>query len=821
VTSIEVQPAALLTDRALCAHCSLPVPRALLDPTAEHQFCCHGCRTVFEAIHACGLDRYYGLRQGLDAAPAPATPTGRRYEELDDPTFRDLYCRRRGEGGIVDVELYLEGVHCAACVWLVERLPQIVPGLAETSLDAGRSVVRVTWDGSRVKLSRIARQLDRLGYTPHPYRGRTLRDLRRAEDRRSLARIGVAGAAAGNVMLLAFALYGGLFHGMESGYATFFRWTSFLIAIVSLAWPGRVFFAGALAALRTRAMHMDVPVAVGLAAGALWSAVNTIRGTGEVYFDSLTVLIFLLLVGRWIQQRQQRSSHDAVELLFSMTPGTARVVDGDAVREVPAETLVENQVVEVRAGDAIPADGVVVAGSSEVDLSLLTGESKPVAVATDHRVHAGTTNLSSLLRVSVTATGERTRLGRLMKMIEQSAARRAPVVRLADRVAGIFVSVVLLLAAATALLWWRLDAAAAVPNAISLLIVTCPCALGLATPLAIVAAIGRAARKGILIKGGEIVERLNRPGLLLLDKTGTLTEGRTAIVDWHGPEELKSIAASVEAVSAHPVARAFVAALGDQTAVVPAVNVVETPGRGIDGDAGGQHVVIGARTWLDTRGIEVPSWVDTAEAGIATAARSPVLVAVDGRVQAVAGVGDPVKGDAAESIAALTRAGWRVGVLSGDHPQVVRAVAVQVGIDPGQCHGSVSPEQKQAVVEDAAGSGPVVMVGDGVNDAAALAAASVGVAVRGSAEASLSAADVYLAPTGLGALVDLLRGSRRTLSVIRRNLLVSLVYNVAGASLAIAGLINPLVAAVPIQLSSLTVITLSFGSRTFEVKPCR
>jgi Cu2+-exporting ATPase len=555
---------------------------------------------------------------------------------------------------------------------------------------------------------------------------------------------------------------------------------------------------------------------VGLAAGGVWSALNTVRGTGAVYYDSLTLLVFLLLVGRWIQQRRQRSSHDAVELLFSMTPGTARVVEDDTVREVPTEALVEDQVVEIRAGDAVPADGVVVDGTSAVDLSLLTGESRPVQVGPEARLHAGTTNLSARLRARVTATGERTRLGRLMTMIEQAAARRAPVVRLADRIAGVFVGVVLVLAAGTALVWWRLDPASAVPNAMSLLIVTCPCALGLATPLAITAGIGRAARAGIMIKGGDVVERLNRPGLLLLDKTGTLTEGRTAIVEWRGPRDLQPVAAAIEAASAHPVARAFTDAFGDRQPGLCALDVVETPGRGIEGTVGKRRVAIGARSWLESRGVEITPWGDAAEADIAAGARTPVLVAVDGRVEAAAGLGDPVEADAPAAIDALRRRGWRVGVLSGDHPDVVRAVAAEVGIDPGQCRGGVSPEAKRELVERAMETGPVVMVGDGVNDAAALAAASVGVAVRGSAEASLAAADVYLSGTGLGPLAGLFRGAGRTVAVIRRNLIVSLVYNVVGASLAMAGVINPLVAAVLMPLSSLTVITLSAASRTFE-----
>ena len=382
-------------------------------------------------------------------------------------------------------------------------------------------------------------------------------------------------------------------------------------------------------------MHMDVPIALGLAAGVAWSAISTFRGSGEVYYESLTMLIFLLLVGRWVQQRQQRSSYDAVEQLYALTPATARRLDAgsdggpEQVREVPLEAVLPGDLVEVRAGESVPADGRVERGTSRLDLSLLTGESRPVGKVPGDLVHAGTVNLADRLVVRVTATGEATRVGRLMRLVERSAAERAPVVRLADRIAGWFVLVVLALATGTALAWWWIDPAQAMPNALSLLIVTCPCALGLATPLAIMAGIGQAARRGILVKGGEAVEALARSGTILFDKTGTLTRGEMAVVRWEGPDDLRPLVAAVEARSSHPVARALAAALGPPATIDAEVR--ETTGAGMAVDLGDGMLRVGSRRFLEDAGVAIPPSLERVESELVAAALSPVFVARRGR----------------------------------------------------------------------------------------------------------------------------------------------------------------------------------------------
>lgn len=808
---MRADPAPSFDGATACAHCALPVPPGRLRAASTRSFCCEACRTVYEAIHEQGLERFYAMRG--DGATGPARRTDKSYAEMDDPSFLASACSTPAEG-LAATDLYLEGVHCAACVWLVERVPRIVPGVLEVRLDLSRSRARVTWDRERVPLSRVARLLDSLGYPPHPFRGVAADRLRRAEDRALLGRIGLAGAVAGNVMAIGFALYGGILHGMEARFEGFFRWASLVLTIPSFVWCGGVFFRGAAAAIRTRTLHMDVPIAIGLTAGFLHGVLNTIRGEGDVYFDAVATLIFLLLVGRFLQRRQQRAAADAAELLASLAPSSARVIAGASIREIPLEALVPGMRVVVRAGEVIPADGRVASGRSNLDLSLLSGESRPIAVAEGDGVHAGTLNLASPLEIDVESTGEQTRVGRLMRLVEDHQRRRAPIVQLADRISGVFVAAVLTLAAATFAIWAGRDLSAALDHATALLIVTCPCALGLATPLALSVAIGQAARSGILIRGGDALEKLTRPGRMWLDKTGTLTEGRLALLRFEGPESIKPRIAAAEAHSAHPVARAFTAAWGGDAACGP-VEVRETIGGGIEGRVGRDHLVVGSPSFVGGRAHVGPSWRGLVDAWIEDG-MSPVLVASEGEVVAAAAFGDPLREEAAACVERVRRLGWRPGILSGDHPGVVKGVARRLGIDPADARGAVSPEAKLETVAASRRSGSVAMVGDGVNDAAALAAATVGVGVHGGAEATLQAADVYITRAGIAPLTELLEGARRTMRVVRRNLVFSLVYNAVGVALAMSGVLNPLIAAILMPLSSLTVIASSFRARMFR-----
>lgn len=788
---------------------------------AAEQFCCEGCRGAYEILHACNLQSYYD--QARDDRSRPARASGRGYDEFDDAAFVSHYVAARSDG-LAQIELLIEGVHCAACVWLLERLPRTVPGVIESELNFRQQTLRVVFDPARVRVSAIARGIDRFGYRPHPAKDRGMERLRRSQDHRWLVQIGIAGACAGNVMILAFALYGGVFGGIQAQYEQLFRWLSMVIGVVCLAWPGRVFFKGAWSAIRTRSANLDLPICFALGTGGVMGVINTVLGRGEIYFDSVTAIVFLLLIGRFIQHRQQRWASDAVELLLSIIPAratrlTAEAADDDAGQRqsVPIEAITPGDLIEVSPDETIPVDGRVESGTSAIDESLLTGESRPVEVVAGSAVAAGTTNLSGVLRVRVLATGRHTRAGRIMAMVDEASRRRPQIAHFTDRVARGFVVGVGALALFTLLLWLFIDPSRAIDHAAAMLIVTCPCMLGLAVPLVMASTIGRGARRGILIKGGDVLEKLSTPGLLMLDKTGTLTESRLHIAEWTGDERARTWASAVEAHSRHPIARAFD---GAGRVTMPATQIEQTLGGGIRGRVDGVEVAVGSARYMEKLGAVVPSMFVQSSEAMSAAGRTPVLIAADGLVVAAAGLEDTIRPGTREMLGAFARDGWKMRVISGDHPSAVGETAATLGLLRNACAGGVTPEGKAEMVTQALREGPagcpVVMVGDGVNDAAAMAAASVGIAVHGGAEASMAAADVYLSRPGLEPIGELLDAARKAMRSIRWALWASLTYNIIAAGLTLAGLITPWLAAILMPLNSLTVTLIAVNTPAFR-----
>ncbi len=803
-------PATQPGSKATCAHCLQPVPNELLTAGDEPQFCCSGCRTVHAALSDHGLLSYYTKRstfeEGTSAAIGRATEHS--YAHFDDLQFISSHATVRGD--LVQIEMYLEGLHCPACIWLVEKLPTLLEGVLEARSSFAEGRLRVIFDPRRSKLSEIAQTLDSLGYPPHPAGNGRNREAQRRLDRALLVRIGVAAAAFGNVMLLSFALYSGEAQGMSASTEQFFRWLSFLIAVPSVLWTASTFLRGARSAVVTRTPHMDLPVSIGILAALGWGTWATFSGDGHIYFDTVTMLVFLLLVGRWLQGRQQRIANEATDLMFALAPSTSRVIAGDEIKEVPTDTVDVDALVEVRSGERIGVDGVVIDGSSEIDESLLSGESNPVRARTGDVVNAGTVNLSGRLLVRATRTGRDTRLAKLVKEVEEAAARKAPIVMLADRLSGVFVVVVMALAAVTLAIWGIEDG---LQHAIALLIVTCPCALGLATPLAASVALGRAAKHGALIKGMQYLEALAKPGLIVFDKTGTLTTGGLAVVDYDGDAQTAALIRAAETHSSHPLAKALLRDLPLSAALVASSHREET-GLGVVATIDGKQVVVGSAR-LAERHCQLDRSSRRSRELIARGL-SPVYVVVDGQLRACVGIGDTLRPDARRCLLELRQRGYELAILSGDRQEVVDHVVAQLGLPFRTAVGQQSPENKLHFVEDERRRGVVYMVGDGVNDAAALAAATVGIAVQGGAEASLAAADVFTTQSGLTPLLMMVRGARKTMSVIYRNLGFSLIYNLAAAALAVAGVVSPLIAAVLMPLSSLTVLTNSFRSQTFE-----
>ncbi|MEM9666833.1 MAG: heavy metal translocating P-type ATPase [Bacteroidota bacterium] len=811
---------------AACAHCGLPVgAHPVRSDEDALAFCCTGCAVVYEALAGLGWGETYYRLKAMKAdtqAPMPAQTSvdALALAELDTDTYLQAHTHETSDG-LRETRWFLDGVHCVACLWLVERLPTEVSGVHAASLDLARAQLRLVFDPERVRLSEVARWLARFGYRAHPVR--THRVLARsAEERSLLIRMGVTWALAGNVMLLAFTLYSGLDAAADAALYQAARVGSFLVSVPALLYGAAPFFRRAWASLRlavaqrdVRMLHMDTPIALGLSIGWGHSAWAALTGQGEIWFDSLTVLVAALLTARWLQLRSQRLARDASERLLALLPSMVRHVRADGTLELIAvEELRPGDVVEVPPGEVIPVDGRVTEGVSALNRAVLTGESEAVPCDVGDAVEAGATNLQAPLQVRVEAAGAQSRVGRLMAWVRDQEDQRPEVVLWIDRWGGVFVAVVLALAMLTAAAWWWLAPGQAYPHVVALLVITCPCALSMATPLFISVATGRAARQGIFVKSAAATERLTQVQAVVLDKTGTLTEGQLALVEWEGPDEVLDAAATLEQAVPHPIAVALLQDRfpGEACALTAAPSVRVTTGQGVEGWFHEQHIIVGRPAWVLSRAAATPAQ-QSRLADVAARGMTPVAVARDGQVAAVLGFADRIRPDVAHVIAQWQAAGLAVHLLSGDHPDVVQRVADQLGIR--HASGQATPEDKRAYVDALQERQVVAMVGDGVNDAAALRAADIGIAVQGGATASLVAADVFLVRPGLQPVADVVQGAGTVMRGVRRMLQFSLVYNIGGAAAAMLGLVTPVVAAVAMPISSLVVVLAAVFQRSY------
>ncbi|WP_419194568.1 heavy metal translocating P-type ATPase [Novipirellula herctigrandis] len=797
-----------------CVHCGLPAPRPRDE--SEPAFCCNGCRGAWQLIHGWGLEDFYSLR-ACEPSETFADKKQSTFDDLDDPKLLAPSVVKMvvGPNGVqlAKVRLSIGGLHCAACAWLIEQTPNHVIGWYSAEVQMHSRSVQLVYDPSVVRLSELARLLHQIGYRVGPFDTSSERNASEQESRRLLVDVAIAGFCAANAMWIAVALYAGAFTGIDVSQRELLRYVGVGLGALAVLVPGRIFFRGALASLRMRIPHMDLPVALGLLAGLLASVYGLFVATSEIYFDSIATLVFFLLIGRWIQLQQQHHAGRSIAALLNLTPAAAtRVDEGGVLTRVPVREIELDDTVQVGPGESIPVDGTITVGDSFVDRSLLTGESRPISVSVGDQVEAGTDNLESDIRVKATAIGEATRLGELSQSVAAAAASKTPIVQLANRIGGWFVSVILVLAALTAIVWWRIDPSVALNHSVALLIVACPCALALATPLAIAVAVGRLAERRILVRSGESLEQLAKPGTVFFDKTGTLTAGRMQMTAWLGDDDVLAATAAIESNVAHPIARAVAQYAKSKNAESrTSTDVNNRVGVGVEGTVDGSRYMIGGMKVLSPTGVAPSQTQQSKIDEILALSSTPIVILKDGAVAAVLGVSDPIRSEARDVIGQLRRGGWSVSMLSGDHPSIVQSVASELGVAAEHALGDQSPEQKLAAIQAAKGHGPVVMVGDGVNDAAALAAADVGVALRGGANASLAAAPILIGNSHLGGIVTLVKTARRTSRCIRENFVISIGYNIIAALLAMTGVISPLIAAVLMPISSLTVLTMTLA----------
>jgi Cu2+-exporting ATPase len=791
-----------------CFHCGEPIPRGLVIHARiagrDEPVCCHGCKAVAEFITGAGLGDYYRYRDAASIR-ADEPPRPDRWAAYDRPELVERLSRAEADGAR-SITVLLEGLRCAACSWLADRALSLQSGVLSVSVNPATARARLVWDPAKVRLGDLLRVLEHVGLRPHPLAGEPSEQVALLERRSALKRLAVAGFGNMQVMMFAVPLYFGAASGMDPAMREYMRLVSMLVSIPVALYAGWPFYQGALMALRARSVSMDVPVSLGILLAFVASVWNAMTGRGEVYFDSVTMFVFFLGLGRYIEMVARHRAGSVADALARLAPATARRVRAGVAEDVQAVELAVDDELVVRTGEVFAADGVVLEGEGRVDESMLTGESNAIAKPPGANVHQGTHNLAAPLRVRVTAVAGDTVLSGIVALLERAQAERPRLAKAADRAAAWFLGRILIGAAIVFAVWWFVDPARAFSATLAVLVVTCPCALSLATPTALAAATAALARRGVLVAHTDAIESLSKATHVLWDKTGTLTRGLVRVEDVRSlgdvpPDRALAFAAALEQMSEHPIARAFAAS---GAAAQRAGEVEVHPGRGLEGHVDGLRLRIGTRDFAEelhggrptgtgattTESAEGESWVFLGgEAGLLAAFR----------------LTDPLRPEAGECVAGLAALGLPSEIVSGDAPAAVARIGARCGI--GLHAARLAPQDKLErlkVLQD--GGGVVVAVGDGINDAPLLRGADVAVAMgRGSALAQTSA-DLILVRESLEELPHTVELARRTQRVIRQNLAWSIGYNLAALPLAALGFVPPWLAAIGMSLSSVVVV---------------
>lgn len=773
----------------------------------EREFCCHGCQSVAQTIYASGLQGFYNKTPRDEAlAPPPEVADGLEAYDLDEVQadyVDDLAAQR-------SIQLLVEGIHCAACVWLIENALQKQSGVlsAEVNLTAKR--LKLRWDNEQIRLSQILHILADIGYAAVPFDPESAEGALAQRHRGLLYRMAFAGFAMMNMMWISIALYSGADQG---DFRQWFHWIGLIIATPTLLYSGSPFLRNALTGLKRRYLTMDLPIAIGASATYLYSCYITFIGSpgGQVYFDTVVNFLFVILVGRYLEAISRRRALSATQRMLELQPKLANLLEGEAVRVVPIHSVQVGDVLLVKPGESVPVDGMIISGESGVDESMLTGESLPVSKQTGDSVVAGSINGEGAFRVRAEQVLRQTALAKIVAVMDEAQASKAPIQSLADRIVPWFVLVTLSLAALTFMYWQQFDFETALLAATSVLVITCPCAFGLATPMSVAVATGVGANRGVLIKQGIALETLSAINHFVFDKTGTLTEGKLQVTDISvfadlDQRTLLHLAASVEQHSEHGIASAVCRAASERDIGLKSISgFASSPGRGVKADVAGQEVLVGTQAWLREMGIELASEHQSALQTREQQGISCVLVAVDGDIKGLLGLVDGLRDDAVQTVKDLLAAGMKVTVLSGDRKAVVEAVTAPLG--PVNRQAEVLPRDKSAVIKALQAEGDrVAMVGDGVNDAPALIQADVGIAIASGTDVSVESADVVLSQQALQKVADARTLAARSLRTIRQNIVLSISYNVIMVPMAMMALLSPLIAAITMPISSLLVI---------------
>jgi len=779
-----------------CFHCALPNP-AGSDFTVEIEgvqrtVCCPGCIAVAELIRDSGMSNYYSMRDAPQPGAGKPSEEQAQWQVFNNDDMLSAFAEL--DESNAEATFYAGGMYCSACSWLIETSLAKVPGVQSADVNPMTHRVRVRWSHDITGLGDILATLSDLGYRPQPLTADDSVRPEIAEQRMALKRLLVASLGMMQVMMFAVGLYAGEFSGIDADMRHFLRLVSFFVATPVVFYAGKPFFVSAWRGLTARMPGMDLPVSIAIGAAYAASVYATFTRGPAVWFDSVAMFVFFLTLGRYLEMRARHRSIDRGVALSQVLPNTTTLLVGEKRTIVPVAQMTKDDIVLIRAGDPVPADGVIDAGKTSVDESMLTGEAEPQPRSVGDFLAAGSVNLDSQIEMRVKATGGDTTLGAISRMSERARFARPAFVRIADRIASYVVIALLLVATAVAVYWYLTAPERAFVITLSVLVVTCPCALALATPAAFAAAGSRFSELQLLVTNGNAIEVLARATHIVFDKTGTLTVGRPALESLavfdkdYDEAYCQLVAAALEQASSHPIAHAFRSDQSLPFVTEPTVHVAE----GVSG-------IIDGQTWR----------IGKADFATATTSDAPgsdsIVLAVNGQPVAEFAIRDPLRPDAHEALQSLRSLGIKLSLASGDNEQSVAAVAESLGIN--DFRSDCTPEEKLEIIEQLQSRGErVVMVGDGINDAPVLAGADTSIAPAHGALLAQTSADVIMLGESLHPLVTAIAMSRKTLSIVRQNLIWAVVYNATALPLAVVGLVPPWLAAIGMSASSLVVV---------------
>lgn len=777
-----------------CYHCGDPV---LTGDTFQvvifdkpRLMCCPGCQAVATTIVDSGLSSYYQYRTE-NADKAELVP-----EELKSLTLYDNQDIQqefvRDVADQKEVPLSLDGVSCAACAWLIEKQLQRTKGVTHIQVNTTTNRALVRWDDSETSLSTILTRIHHLGYKAAPFEADKQEQQYHRNMKQYLYRLGIAGLATMQVMMLAVAMYFEVFGDMDETFRNYFRWISLIFATPVLLYSALPFYTNAWRNLKARTLGMDVPVSIALLFAYFSSLYATVTGKGEVFFESVAMFTFFLLLGRFLEMRARRTAAAASANLLKLVPKMARHLTGETV---PANSLKVDDHVRVLPGEPFPADGRILSGKTSVDESMLTGESLPQTKQSGDTVYAGTMNVEGNVDITVINNHKESLVAHIVRLQDEAQMAKPKVAVLADQIARYFVAAILIISASTWLYWHFSRPDDAFWIMLSVLVATCPCALSLATPTALTCSTSTFGQLGIMLRRGHVLETLTKVNRLVVDKTGTLTEGTVQIStieinsDTLTEQQVINIAASLEAFANHPIANAFQARATEKVNVGAADNHI---GQGVSGTIDGQYWRIGKASFALSDGAE-------------SYQSYPVILSCDNKPVATFSLIDPVRPSSARLIAAFKDAGIQTTMLTGDQSRNVKQVADELGID--SVVSGVSPQGKLSYLQSLDSRTITLMIGDGVNDAPVLAGAHLSVAMGGGTDIAKSSADMVLLGDDLEKLLTARRLAQQTRRIIRENLAWALGYNVTILPLAVMGFVAPYVAVVGMSASSIIVVS--------------